>query len=82
MKLLFSIFLYVLVFSTTAAQGKIDGFYNIKGSSTLVLGGGFEDSKTYLAGNAEVDLMRKTYYISLYGVYGITDNLDVNVLAT
>jgi len=77
MKLLFSFLLFALIVQITTAQGKIDGFYNLKGGSTLVLGGGYEDSNGYLAGDNEVDLLREAYYLSIYGAYGITDDLDI-----
>jgi len=77
MKLLFSLFLFILSYYTATAQGKIDGFYNLKGRSTVVLGGGYEDSNGYLAGNNEIELLREAYYLSIYGAYGITDDLDI-----
>lgn len=78
MKVVQSFFLLLtscLVFS----QGKIDGFYQGQGNTTIVVGGGFEDSNEYLAGKDKTGFERDTYYISLFTSYGITDNLDINV---
>ncbi|KAA3622755.1 MAG: hypothetical protein DWP94_07565 [Flavobacterium sp.] len=63
------------------AQGKIDGFYRGQNNGTIVLGLGFEDGKKYFAGeeNGKLDLSRSVFYSSIFGAYGITDNLDVNV---
>jgi hypothetical protein len=73
--LIFSLFIFSVGFS----QGKIDGFYKGKHEGSVVLGLGFEDSKSYFAGTEEIDLSRNLYYINLYAAYGITDNLDVNL---
>jgi len=59
------------------AQGSISGFYNKKGTATLVLGAGFEDSKNYFIGREKSDLSRNLYSISIFGVYGISDRLNV-----
>ncbi|MDT0556074.1 hypothetical protein [Patiriisocius hiemis] len=78
MKVLLSLF---LLFTTCLcfSQGKIDGFYQGQGNATIVVGGGIEDSNEYLAGKDKTGLERKTYYISLFTSYGITNNLDINV---
>ncbi|MEM6721904.1 MAG: hypothetical protein AAF611_21430 [Bacteroidota bacterium] len=59
------------------AQGIISGFYNQKGTATLVLGAGFEDSKNYFIGREKSDLSRNLYSISIFGIYGINDRLNV-----
>jgi hypothetical protein len=59
------------------AQGVISGFYNAKGTTTLVLGAGFEDSKNYFIGREKSDLSRNLYSVSLFGIYGISDRLNV-----
>ena len=51
------------------AQGAISGFYNQKGTATLVLGAGFEDSKNYFIGREKSDLSRNLYSISIFGIY-------------
>ncbi|PTX61009.1 hypothetical protein C8N46_105165 [Kordia periserrulae] len=59
------------------AQGAISGFYNVKGTATLVLGAGFEDSKNYFIGRVRSDLSRNLYSVSLFGIYGISNRLNV-----
>lgn len=59
------------------AQGAISGFYNAKGSTTLVLGVGFEDSKNYFIGREKSDLSRNLYSISIFGIYGISDRFNL-----
>ena len=63
------------------AQGKIDGFYRGANKATLVLGFGFEDGKKYFSGESlgKLDLSKSVFYSSLFGAYGITEDLDVNV---
>lgn len=74
------VWLVVVLFCvSTYAQGKVDGFYKSKNQGAIVIGGGFEDSKKYVAGNTTLDLERSTYYISMFTAYGISDNLDVNI---
>ncbi len=77
---LFYVILVLGIFNPICfGQGKIDGFYNGKNQGTFVLGGGFEDSKKYLAGDTKLDLERSTYYASVFTAYGITENLDANL---
>lgn len=63
------------------AQGRIDGFYRGKNNGSIVLGLGYEDGKKYFAGEetGKLDLSRSVFYSSIFGAYGITDNLDANV---
>ncbi|MAZ73062.1 MAG: hypothetical protein CMC70_07920 [Flavobacteriaceae bacterium] len=70
----------LLTFTSVFGQGAIDGFYKDKHQGAVVLGSGFEDSKKYLAGDTELDLTRITYYTSVFAAFGITDNLDVNLM--
>lgn len=60
----------------TAAQGKIDGFYNAPTTITTVLGFGFEDSKKYLAGDNKLDLERNVYYATFFASYTISEKLQ------
>ncbi|WP_046758313.1 transporter [Kordia jejudonensis] len=59
------------------AQGAISGFYNEKGNTTLVVGAGFEDSKNYFIGREKSDLSRNLYSVSVFGIYGINNRLNV-----
>lgn len=71
---------FILIFSSSyigKAQGAISGFYNKKGKATLVVGAGFEDSKNYFIGREKSDLSRNLYSISIFGIYGINDRLNV-----
>ncbi len=79
MRLLLLSLTFLIVSCPSFGQGNIDGFYKSKYEGSLVVGGGFEDSKKYLAGNNLLDLERSTYYASVFGSYGISDNLDVNL---
>lgn len=79
MKTLAVLIVSLFIFQHSFSQGKIDGFYKGKGKGSVVLGIGFEDSKNYFAGTEKIGLSRDLYYINLYGAYGITDHLDVNV---
>lgn len=65
--------------SETYAQGKIDGFYKEAGSGSAVLGLGFEDTQNYYIGRDRSDLGRNAYYASIFGAYGITDDVNVNL---
>jgi len=60
-----------------SAQGAISGFYNNKGDANIVVGAGFEDSKNYYIGRVKSDLSRNLYSVSLFGIYGINDRLNV-----
>lgn len=75
----YSILFLILASLSSYGQGKIDGFYRGQGNGNAVLGLGFEDSKTYVAGRNEVDLSRNLYYANLFLAYGITENLDIQV---
>lgn len=75
---LFSFLVFAISFSAFA-QGKIDGFYRGKANTTTVLGFGVENSKSYLAGRNEVALSRDLFYATLFGAYGITNNLDIQI---
>ncbi|WP_432411579.1 hypothetical protein [Rasiella sp. SM2506] len=79
MRLFLLIFVLLSLSISCFGQGKIDGFYKGKKKGVVVLGGGFEDSKKYLAGEKKLDLERSTYYASIFTAYGITDNLDVHL---
>ena len=72
------LFLFCITFSFKAtAQGAISGFYNKKGTTTLVAGVGFEDPKHYYIGREKSDLGRNLYSISLFGIYGISDRFNI-----
>ncbi|AXG67848.1 hypothetical protein KORDIASMS9_00030 [Kordia sp. SMS9] len=74
----FFVFVLLLSFSPNGnAQGAISGFYNKKGTATLVLGAGFEDSKNYFIGRVKSDLSRNLYSVSIFGIYGISNRLNV-----
>ncbi len=77
----FLLLFLVVQSSFSLAQGKLDGFYRGKQNGTVVLGLGFEEGKKYLAGDitGKLDITRSVFYSSLFGAYGITDDLDVNV---
>lgn len=73
------IFFCIFISFEGFSQGKIDGFYKGTGNGAIVIGGGIEDSRSYLAGKKEVELSRELNYLSLFVAYGITDNLDINL---
>jgi len=77
-KLIFTFSIFFVTFQVFS-QGVIDGFYKGKGNASAVLGFGFEDTKSYFAGGEKIDLSRSLFYGNLYGVYGITNTLDVSV---
>jgi Putative MetA-pathway of phenol degradation len=79
MRLLYLILVVLVLHSTCFGQGRVDGFYKKKHEASVVLGGGFEDSKKYLAGDTKLDLERNVYYASVFTAFGITDALDVNL---
>ncbi|WP_298422514.1 transporter [uncultured Kordia sp.] len=71
---------FILIFSNCyfiSAQGIISGFYNKKAETTLVVGAGFEDSKSYFIGKEKSDLSRNLYSISVFGIYGINERLNI-----
>ncbi|QHI36483.1 hypothetical protein IMCC3317_18460 [Kordia antarctica] len=59
------------------AQGPISGFYSEKGDAIVVVGLGFEDSKNYFIGREKSDLSRSLYSVSLFGIYGINNRLNI-----
>ncbi|NNK54731.1 MAG: hypothetical protein HKO97_09230 [Flavobacteriaceae bacterium] len=64
----------------TYGQGRIDGFYKGKNNGAVVLGLGFEDGKKYFAGGSgKLDLTRSVSYGNIFGAYGLTEDLDVNI---
>ena len=69
----------ILISYNSFAQGRIDGFYKAKGNGTAVFGLGFEDTKNYFAGNNRTDISRSLYYVSLYGAYGLTSDLNIDL---
>lgn len=77
-KLIFA-FLLLFVILQGFSQGVVDGFYKGKGNGSIVLGFGYEDTKSYFAGREKIDLSRSLFYGNLYGAYGITNTLDVSV---
>ena len=79
MRLLLWVFSFLFLPQMSFAQGNIDGFYKRTSEGTVVLGGGFEDSKKYIAGDTKLDLERSTYYAALFTSYGISDDLDINL---
>lgn len=79
MKTLIILLLMFLTFNLGFSQGKIDGFYRGKGKGSIVLGFGYEDSKAYMAGREEVDLTRNLFYMNIFGAYGISENMDVQI---
>ncbi|GEQ86893.1 hypothetical protein ULMS_24010 [Patiriisocius marinistellae] len=79
MKNILWVFILLLTIPASFGQGAIDGFFKEKGSGSIVLGAGFEDTKNYFAGNTRTDISRSLYYGSLFGAYGVTNNFDVNV---
>ena len=76
-----SVVLFLLISCLSYSQGRLDGFYRGENNGTIVLGFGFEDGLKYFAGDVtgKLDLTRSVFYSSLFGAYGITDDLDVNV---
>jgi hypothetical protein len=79
MKIVLLSLLLFFTISHSFSQGKIDGFYHGKGNGTAVLGVGFEDPKSYIAGREKVDLSRTLIYVNLFGSYGLSDNLDAQI---
>ncbi|MFT6137950.1 transporter [Patiriisocius sp. Uisw_017] len=71
--------LALLSIKNASSQISIDGFFKAKGDGALVLGAGFEDTKNYFSGSTRTDISRSLYYGNLFGSYGITDALDVNI---
>ena len=80
MNKLLSLVLFSIIFSADGfGQGRIDGFFKGENNGAAVLGIGFEDTKNYFIGTEKSDLSRSLYYFNLFGAYGISDNLDVNI---
>lgn len=79
MKLYPILFLFLFSISTGYTQGKIDGFYRGSGNVSAVLGLGYEDTPKYFIGKERSDIERSLYYASIFGAYGITDRLDINI---
>lgn len=73
--------LTILVVPSAQSQGLTDGFFNGNKNYTLVLGAGYEDNPSYLAGKRELDLNKSFQNINLFAAYGITDRLDLNLAA-
>ena len=72
-------FLGFSIHLTVQSQGLIDGFYNGAGNITAVIGAGYEDNPTYLAGKNELELEKSFYNINTFIAYGITNRIDVNL---
>ncbi|MTE25376.1 hypothetical protein [Winogradskyella ouciana] len=70
---------FMLLSLSSYSQGRIDGFYRGQGNTTLVLGYGYEDSKSYNIGREPSSLSRTLTYISVFASHGVLDNLDVQV---
>ncbi|AZQ44753.1 transporter [Nonlabens ponticola] len=66
---------------TASAQGLVDGFYQGKGNFTAILGSGYEDNPTYLAGKTELDLEKSFFNINTFIALGVLNNLDLNIAA-
>ncbi len=79
MKLYPILFLFLFSITTGYTQGKIDGFYKGAGNGTAVLGLGYEDTPNYFIGTERSDIERSLYYTSLFGAYGITERLNINI---
>jgi hypothetical protein len=81
---LFKVFSSICLFGILAnldAQGLVDGFYTGAGQSTIVIGTGYENNPTYLAGKNELDLEKSFFNVNTFIAHGITANLDVNLTA-
>jgi hypothetical protein len=70
-----------LVAPLALSQGLTDGFFNGKKNYTLVLGAGYENNPTYLAGKRELDLDKPFQNINVFAAYGLTNQLDIYVAA-
>ncbi|PRP65978.1 hypothetical protein [Nonlabens agnitus] len=79
--ILFIAFLGLSIFSKASAQGLVDGFYNGAGKLTAVLGAGYEDNPTYLAGKNELDLEKSFLNVNTFLAYGLTDRWELNLAA-
>ena len=71
----------ILVLSTIAinsySQGRVDGFYNGKGNTEIVLGGGTEFAKRYFAGNDKISVSRTIYNANIFIAAGLFNKLDL-----
>ena len=76
-----SILLLIIMFSpnNVPAQGLVDGFYNDAKNFTAVIGAGYEDNPTYLAGDNELGLEKSFFNVNAFLGYGIATNLDINL---
>lgn len=79
MKKIAVVILLLLPFIQSFSQGAIDGFFKEKGTGSIVLGTGFEDTKNYFAGTTRTSISRSLYYGTLFTAYGVTKDFDVNV---
>lgn len=80
MRTILFIALVLLSVTYTTGQGRIDGFYKSKNEGSLVLGLGYEQGTEYYAGiSGTLELERSVYYANVFGAYGITNNLNVNL---
>lgn len=69
--------LYMFLPVLLKGQGMIDGYMKGKGKADFALSYTLENSTKYYAGTTEINVSRKINSISLFGVYGITNRLDV-----
>lgn len=65
----------------TTAQGLVDGFYTGHRNLTAVLGAGYENNPTYLAGKRELELEKSFDNANLFIAYGIARRWDLNASA-
>jgi len=68
----------MLFFSSSVfSQGPVDGFFKGKGNLDLALSGFYQNSAKFYDGNGLIDYERTLAGASLFGEYGILENLDV-----
>ncbi|MBL7900209.1 MAG: hypothetical protein JNJ99_16860, partial [Crocinitomicaceae bacterium] len=72
----FTVTIFILIFFNVAAQGPLDGFFKGRKNLDLALSGFYQHSEKYF-GFTEFDYPRTLSGASLFGEYGILENLDV-----
>ncbi len=74
-------FLLILLGFQGISQGLVDGFFTGSQRYSVVIGGGYENNPTYLAGKNKLDLRKSFENLNAFVAYGISDRLDVNLAA-
>lgn len=73
------IVLFLLISAPAIGQGPVDGFMKGKGNLSMGLSYNYEKSSLFFAGNNKINLARTIQSLSLFGIYGISKKLDVQI---